>query len=100
MRDGDYAHLTPQELAAAGQALFGAGWRSAFAHALGVTETEIVMVETGCTPAPESWRAKVVALAQDMALRALDAASNLLWREVDGEETLIAPVYTPKPRYV
>jgi hypothetical protein len=100
MGDGDFPRLTPRELAAAGHALYGAGWRNALAHALNSTESEIVMVETGCMPAPENWRALVVALAQDMALRALDAASNLLWREADGDAAPPEPARSPTPRYV
>src|SRR5262249_13843355 len=75
--------LTPQELAAAGQALYGAGWRAALAHAFQVTETVVAMVESGRAPAPLDWRARLVALAHDTALRALAAANDLLWREGD-----------------
>jgi hypothetical protein len=87
MRDGAYPRLTPQELAAAGHALYGAAWRPALARALAVTEAEIILVETGRAAAPASWRATVVALAQDMALRALDAASNLLSRVAELDDT-------------
>ena len=98
MLEGDYPAMTPQELAAAGQALFGAGWRRPLAQALGASEKEIALVESGRVPAPEGWRAKLVALAQDMALRALEAASNLLSR--DGEQTAAEPNLTPSARYV
>jgi len=93
--------MTPQELAAAGQALYGASWRRPMAKALGASEKEIALVESGQTPAPAGWRAQLVALAQDMALRALEAASNLLWRDADpaaaGDPD---PSYPPRARYV
>jgi hypothetical protein len=100
MGDGEYPRLTAQELAAAGQALYGSGWRVALAHALGVSRTDIVKVESGREVAPEGWRAKVVALAQDMALRALDAASTLLWRDGDLAEPSAEPLYAPIPRLI
>jgi hypothetical protein len=84
VRETDYPSLTPQELAAAGQALYGAAWRAELARALEASETDIVMVESGRVEAPAEWRAKLIALAQDLALRALEMASNLLWR--DGED--------------
>ncbi len=90
MGGGDYPTLTPLELTAAGQALYGADWRRALAAALETSEADIAMVESGRCAAPEDWRAKLIALAQDMALRALEAASTLLWRDEApiGEEPL------------
>lgn len=84
VRDAIYPSLAPDELAAAGHALFGAGWRRELARALRVSEAEIIRVERGRTAAPEAWRAELIALAQDMALRALKTASDLLWRLNDG----------------
>lgn len=99
MRDAIYPSLAPDELAAAGQALFGAGWRGELARALHVSEAEILRVESGRVAAPENWRPELVALAQDMALRALETASNLLWRLNDSQPA--APVdYAPRPRAI
>lgn len=99
MYEADYPHLTPQELQAVGQALYGAAWRAELAHALGVAEVDVVMIEAGRMAAPAAWRGKLVALAQDMALRALDVASTLLWRATahapDMDE---APPKYPAPR--
>lgn len=93
MREAVYPSLTPDELASAGQALFGAGWRGELARAFGVSETDIARVEAGRTEAPPTWRAELVALAQDMALRALETASTLLWRVTETEDE--APGYAP-----
>lgn len=95
MHQGEFPPLTPQELAVTGQALFGAGWRTELARTFGISETQIVMVESGRAQAPGEWRAKLVQLAQDTALRALEAANNLMWRE-NGEAA--APLYA-SPRY-
>lgn len=92
----DFHLLTPRELAKTGQSLFGAGWRAAFAQAFAVEEADIVAVESGRMPAPEEWRPQLIALAQDMALRALEAANELLWREV-AEEPVQQPLYASQP---
>lgn len=98
MQDAHYSTLTPQELAATGRALYGAGWRAELARAFGVVEAEIVGVESGRRPAPAEWRAKLIALAQDVALRALEAANNLLWREAQTEDpNVVQPLFAPEP---
>lgn len=97
MFDTDYSELTPQELSATGQALYGPGWRAALAHAFGVTEAEIAAVESGRAPAPDEWRAQLIGLAQELALRALEVANNLLWRHLGSEETAQQPVYVTQP---
>lgn len=94
MFDTDYSALSPHELAKTGQALYGPGWRTALAHAFGVSESEIVAVESGVCEAPAEWRAHLIGLAQDMAVRALDAAKNLLWRDAGADEM---PLYAPQP---
>lgn len=82
----------------AGQALFGAGWRTELARALGVTEGEVARAELGVSRSPPEWRAKLIALAQDSALRALETASNLLCFGEDKPPT--RPSYPPPlPRY-
>ena len=91
-----YPLLTPQELAKTGQAVFGPCWRAALAHAFGVNEAAIVLVESGSAEAPAEWRPQLIALAQDMALRSLEAANNLLWRDV-AEEAPQQPRYAPQP---
>lgn len=96
MSETDFPSLTPQELARAGQALYGAAWRAQLARAFGVEEADIIMVASGGAAAPSEWRAKLVALAQDMALRALEAASNLMWRE-DASAPAQEPLYAPQP---
>lgn len=97
MFDTDYSPLLPHELAMTGQALYGPGWRTLLAQAFGVTEAEIVAVEGGQAAAPEAWRAQLIGVAQDIALRALEAANNLLWREVAAEESAQQPLYAPQP---
>ena len=97
MFDTDYSALLPHELAKTGQALYGPGWRTSLAHAFGVAEAEIVAVECGQAEAPEEWRAQLIALAQDLALRALEAANNLLWRDVSADEAVQQPLYAPQP---
>jgi len=89
--DTDFPLLSPQELTATGQTLYGPGWRAALAQAFDVTEAEIVAVESGRAVAPEGWRALLIALAQDMALRSLEAANNLLWRDAAIDETALQP---------
>jgi hypothetical protein len=54
-----------------------------------VTEAEIVAVESGRATAPHCWRDQLIAVAQDTALRALEAANNLLWREASKETPLL-----------
>jgi hypothetical protein len=86
-----YPRLTPQELRAAGQALYGAAWRDRMAHVLGVATSEVFNVEAGVTPAPSEWRARLIEHAQSVAVRALDTASELLWRSHD-----VAPPEPPR----
>jgi len=95
--DTDFHLLAPHELTATGQALYGPGWRAALAQAFGVTEADIVAVESGRVAAPDGWRALLIALAQDMALRSLEAANNLLWRDVGIDEPAPQPLYAPQP---
>lgn len=97
MRDTDYPLLTARELATTGQALFGPSWRAALAHAFAVTEADIAAVERGL-PAPREWRARLVMLAQEMAVKALDAASNLLSREPVGHEAPQSAAMAPRLR--
>ncbi len=96
MRDTAYPLLTSQELTTTGQSLYGADWRAALARAFAVSEADIILVESGQALAPEEWRAQIIALAQDMALRALEAANNLLWRDVT-EEPVQQPLYVLQP---
>jgi len=51
------------------------------ARALGVSEAEVTRAELGALAPPAAWRAKLIGLAQDNALRALETASNLLCPE-------------------
>jgi hypothetical protein len=85
----DFLSLSPYELTSAGQALFGASWRRDVARVLGVSEGEITRAELGLLTAPADWREKLIGLAQDSALRALETASNLLCPETQ------APPSTP-----
>jgi len=95
--DTDFPLLSPQELAATGQALYGPGWRTALAQAFSVTEAEIVAVESGKAAAPDGWRALLIGLAQDMALRSLEAANNLLSRAAGVDDRAPQPLYAPQP---
>lgn len=78
---GDLPSLTPLELAAAGQALFGVHWRGEMARRLGVTEAEVRLIERGAMPVPQAWRARLIGLAQDVSLRAMQIAAELTWDE-------------------
>ncbi|MGE0741440.1 MAG: hypothetical protein AB7O98_08865 [Hyphomonadaceae bacterium] len=98
MCEGEHPVLTPQELIAAGQALYGGGWRSELACALGVSEQHMALVEAGKLTAPVEWRGKLVVLAQDVAMRALDTASSPLWR-VTGNQHDIEDFEPAQPRY-
>lgn len=95
VRDAVYPLLTSRELTKTGQALFGPGWRAALAKAFAVTEAEIVAVESGRAAAPETWRAQLIALAQATALRAMETANDLLWR--DAQDEIVQPIYAPQP---
>ena len=95
MGGGDYPSITPLELAAAGQALYGASWRNELSRILGVDENDIVMVESGTVLAPREWRARLIALAQDRALRAMEMAADLMWRAAGPQEgEALAPTPT------
>jgi hypothetical protein len=83
----DHPSLTPLELTAAGHALFGAHWRGEMAHRLGVTEAEIRLIEKGMVAAPPELRAQLIGLAQDVSLRAMQIAAELMWDETRVEAT-------------
>lgn len=77
-----YPRLTAEELAQTGEALFGAHWREELARGFGLTDDRAIRaVEAGRMEAPLEWRARLIAIAQDVALRAMDLAATLLWRE-------------------
>lgn len=97
VQDAVYPALTPHELAEAGQALYGPAWREELARAFGVSRAEVVRVEKGRAAAPRHWRATLVALAQDAALRALQAASMLLWCEERATPPPARPAAESKP---
>ena len=98
MRKGTFPVLTAAELAEAGEGLFGADWRAAMAHAFGLRDDALIRaVESGRQEAPAEWRAHLIALAQDVALRAMETASALLWH--GREESDSAPDYAA-PRLV
>jgi hypothetical protein len=84
MEEANSPLLTPQELEATGLALYGADWRGRLAEALGVTKRQLTQVESGKAATPAEWRPRLIALAQDTALRAMEAASELLWRHGEG----------------
>lgn len=71
--------MTAEELVRTGEALFGAGWRSALAQLLADGDEALIRaVEAGRLAAPLPWRERLIAASQDAALRAMDAASALL----------------------
>lgn len=80
-----FPSLTPLELAAAGKGLFGAHWRSELALALGVSEADIAAIEAGAASVPPEWRVQLIAVAQDVSMRALRIASELMWDETRAE---------------
>lgn len=87
MRHEPSPSLSPRELANAGYALFGANWRAELAQAFGLEdEGRIHDVEAGRETAPPDWRARLIALAQDAALKAMDVASTLIWSETRAAE--------------
>lgn len=95
----DFPSLTPEELATAGQTLFGPTWRGELARLFGVSEGEVTRAELGMQIPPHEWRAKLIGVAQDAALRALEIASNLLWVEGRAFSEAV-PVQPPLPRFV
>lgn len=86
----DHPSLTPLELAAAGQALFGAHWRGELARRLGVTEAEVRLIERGMMAVPPSWRSRLIGLAQDVSLRAMQIAAELMWDETRVDAASVA----------
>ncbi len=94
----DYVPLSGRELASAGRALFGVRWREELASVLGCSERFVADVEKGLVTAPGRWRAQVIGLAQDAALRALETASNLLISEADAK--IATPSAPTEARYV
>lgn len=83
MRKTLFPVLTAAELAQAGEALFGVEWRAPMARALGLADdAPLRAVESGAMAAPPEWRARLIETAQDAAVRAMDVAAALLWREV------------------
>lgn len=79
MQKPTFPALTAEELVRTGEALFGAGWRSAFAQLLADGDEALIRaVEAGRQAAPLQWRELLIAASQDAALRAMDAASALL----------------------
>jgi hypothetical protein len=100
MRAGMHPALTSQELAAAGEALYGANWRAELSRALGLSDQALLRaVEEGRIRAPSEWRARLIALAQDAALRAMEVASTLIWREPAQQTDTATPAFTT-PRLV
>lgn len=92
----EYFPLTALELVTAGRALYGADWRAELALALELPDEKLLRaVEAGMIEAPASWRARLIGLAQDTALRAMQAASSLLWR--DEEPVADAPIRVGEP---
>lgn len=94
----DFPSLSSDELASAGEALFGARWRAELAAALGVSEGEVTRVEMGICEPPQEWRARLIALAQNYALRALETASNLIC--VEELRSAPAAIETPRPLFI
>jgi len=89
--------LSPRELIEAGVALYGANWRSELARRLGLPDdSQIRAVEQGRLRAPAAWRGQIIALAQDAALRAMDVASSLIWRDRGDEDALPARAEAPQ----
>jgi hypothetical protein len=86
----DHPSLTPLELVAAGQALFGLHWRGEMARRLGVTEAEIRLIEKGVMAVPPAWRARLIGLAQDVSLRAMQIAAELMWDETRLDAAAVA----------
>ena len=79
MAPGMFPVLTAKELAAAGQALYGANWRMELARVFGLEDEALLRaVEAGRMEAPPDWRAHLIALAQDQAVRAMAVANALL----------------------
>lgn len=84
MRPNNLPALTSEELARSGVALFGANWRAEMAGALGLSDDTLIRaVEKGRLAAPSDWRARLIAIAQDVALNAMETAGALLWFEHD-----------------
>jgi len=84
VREAAFPVLAPKELVATGQTLFGADWRAELSRALGLPDERFLRaVEAGVEQAPADWRQRLISIAQDQAMKAMDAASSLLWRGED-----------------
>lgn len=98
MRKTHLPILTAAELIAAGEALYGPNWRAELVRTLGLRDDRVIRaVEAGRMEAPADWRASLIEIAQETAVRAMDTAGALLW--CDREEQEPQAAFTP-PRMV
>jgi hypothetical protein len=99
MRPNTFPVLTAEELALSGRVLFGVHWRAEMARALGLADESLIRaVEAGREPAPDEWRARLIAMAQDLALNAMETASRLLQVEEAGQSPQPAQAEAAKRR--
>lgn len=69
--------LTPEELVAAGEAIYGAGWKGRIAHDLGIgSEGTIAKMADGRSRIPDGFRAEIAEIAANKSaqLARLEAA--------------------------
>lgn len=55
--------LTPAELIAAGEGIYGSGWKPALARDLGMSDSSLARMATGKTRIPDSFREEIAAIA-------------------------------------
>lgn len=98
VRTTSFPALTGEELAQTGRALFGGNWRAEMARALDLADDALIRaVEAGRATAPAEWRARLIAVAQDVALRAMATAGALLGLdEAEHDESAAAQENHPR----
>ena len=70
--------MTPHELIAAGEALYGAGWKGRLADALGLRdEGRIAQMALGKRPIPDGFRGEIAAIVREKVKNLTELEASL-----------------------
>lgn len=70
--------MTPEELVAAGEALYGPGWKPALARDLGLRdEGRLAQMALGNRPIPDGFRREIAIIARERSHRCAELADRL-----------------------